>query len=120
VSSQARALAPVVLIATAIAATSVAAADLAAAKKNFSLFCASCHGETGHTDGFAAARLPDKQRDFSNCAAMKKFSDQTLFKVIKEGGAAAGMSSAMPPGEDLFKDNEVKDLVSYLRSFCKQ
>ena len=119
---QARPLALMVLIATAIAtaAAPVAAADLAAAQKNFSQFCASCHGENGHTEAFAASRLPSKQRDFSNCAAMKGFSDETLFKAIKEGGAAVGMSSAMPPGKDLFQDNEVKDLVSYVRSFCKR
>lgn len=110
------------LFATAIAivAGPVVAADLAAAKKNFSLFCASCHGETGHADGFAAARLPGKQRDFSNCTAMKRFSDETLFTAIKEGGAAAGMSTAMPPGKDVFRDDEIKDLVSYVRSFCKR
>jgi len=108
----------VATIAIVAAPARVAAVDLAAAKKNYSRFCASCHGESGHADGFAASRIPDKRRDFSNCAAMKKFSDRTLFTAIKEGGAAVGMSNAMPPGKDLFEDQEIEGLVAYVRSFC--
>ena len=46
-------------------------------------------------------------------------SDEELFKVIKEGGLAISKSVIMPPWGDTFTDEEIHDLVRYLRHLCK-
>ena len=94
------------------------AADLAAAKDNYEAFCVLCHGDTGKGDGPRGAAV--KARDFTDCAAMSKISDDTMFNVIKNGGPAAGLSKAMQPWGSGFEDSDIRDLVAYVRTFCKK
>jgi mono/diheme cytochrome c family protein len=96
------------------------AADMAAAKQNYDTFCVKCHGPGGKGDGTAAATLSTNPRNFTDCAAMGKISDDTLFNVIKNGGASAGLSSDMQAWSSGFEDGEIHDLVAYVRTFCKK
>jgi cytochrome c oxidase cbb3-type subunit III len=98
----------------------VAAADLAAAKSNFDMFCTKCHGPDGKGNGPAAATLSTKPRDFTDCARLKSISDETLFTAIKEGGQAVDLSKDMPAWKDGMEDDEIHDLVAFVRSLCKQ
>jgi len=95
-------------------------ADEAAAKASYTTFCVKCHGESGKGDGPAAATLKTKPRDFTNCAQMTAIKDDTLFNVIKNGGGAANLSAEMPAWKDGFEDPEIKDLVAFVRTFCKK
>ena len=106
---------PTVLILAAAVAAPARAADLAAAKKDFVRFCAKCHGAGGKGDGPQADALDPKPRDLTNCAQMKD-SDETLFTVIKEGGPAAKLSKDMPAWKDGMDDDDIHDLVAYVRS----
>ena len=101
-------------------ASSSAAADLADAKTNFQTFCVKCHGAGGKGDGPSGATLKTKPRDFTDCARMAKLSDDTLFNVIKNGGAANGLSPDMAAWSLGFEDSEIHDLVAYVRTFCKK
>jgi mono/diheme cytochrome c family protein len=96
------------------------AADLAAAKDNFKSYCSKCHGPLGHGDGPNASTLNTKPRDFTDCDRMAKLSDDLLFKVIKEGGESAGLSKDMASFQEGFDDPEIRDLVAYVRTFCKK
>jgi mono/diheme cytochrome c family protein len=114
-------LAPTILaLAGAIAAALPVWADTAAAQKNYQTFCAKCHGDGGNGNGSAAATLSTKPRDFADCAAMQKISDDTMFNVIKNGGKANGLSADMQAWSDGFEDSEIHELVAYVRSFCKK
>ena len=104
----------------AASASSSAAADLAAAKGDYQTFCVKCHGAEGKGDGPSGATLKTKPRDFTNCAQMAKLSDDTLFNVIKNGGAANGLSADMAAWNLGFEDSEIHDLVAYVRTFCKK
>jgi mono/diheme cytochrome c family protein len=98
--------------------TRVLAADTSAVKGDYMNFCARCHGPTGQGDGPAAASLSPRPRNFTDCATMKKISDDTLFKAIKNGGASVGLSASMPGWSTAFDDSEIKDLVTFIRGFC--
>jgi cytochrome c553 len=110
----------ILALAVAIASATPVRADTAAAQKNYQTFCAKCHGDGGKGNGSAAATLSTKPRDFTDCAAMQKISDDTLFNVIKNGGKANGLSADMQGWSDGFEDSEMHELVAYVRSFCKK
>ncbi len=78
--------------------------------------CAACHGSSGHGDGLAASALKPPPRDFTNRAWSDSAADERLTTVIRNGGAAVGLSPAMPPHTDLSRD-EVSGLVRCIRSF---
>ena len=96
------------------------AADMAAARQNYNTFCASCHGSGGKGDGSAGAALATHPANFSDCAMMSKMSDDTMFNVIKNGGAAMGRSKDMPAWSSGFEDGEIHDLAAFLMTFCKK
>jgi mono/diheme cytochrome c family protein len=96
------------------------AADMAAAEQNYDRFCVTCHGPGGKGDGPAAGTLATHPADFSDCAMMGEMSDDTMFNVIKNGGAAAGRSKDMPAWSSGFEDGEIHDLVAFLMTFCKK
>ena len=108
-------------LALTVGLTAIAsAADMAGAKTNYDTFCVKCHGPGGKGDGPAAATLSTSPRNFTDCAAMAKISDDTMFNVIKNGGASVGLSKDMQAWSSGFEDGEIHDLVAYVRTFCKK
>jgi cytochrome c oxidase cbb3-type subunit 3 len=97
-----------------------AAGDDESPNDQYMVYCAKCHGLSGHGDGANASTLKTRPRDFSDCATMSKISDDTMFKAIKEGGAAVNLPGDMPPWGQAFDDSEIKGLVVYVRKFCKK
>lgn len=90
------------------------------ARDNYQSYCTKCHGDSGKGDGPGAAMLKPKPRDYTDCKTMKGKTDEQLFKVIKEGGDSAGLSADMQPFGGNLSDEEIHELVQYVRSFCKQ
>ena len=78
--------------------------------------CSACHGDSGKGDGPAAIALNPKPRNYTDCAVMSIKSDAELFKVIKEGGPAVGLSPLMAPFGGQLNDKEVWDVVAFIRS----
>ncbi len=97
-----------------------AATDMGATRKEFVRFCSKCHGTEGKGDGPQADALTTKPRDFTDCARMKTLSDDTLFTAIKEGGEAVHLSKDMPAWKDGMDDDEIHDLIAYVRSLCSK
>jgi mono/diheme cytochrome c family protein len=85
------------------------------AASNYSKLCASCHGASGKGNGPAATALNPKPTDFADCKSMTPISDETLFKAIKGGG----QTPMMPSWGGSLTDQQIKDLVTYIRGFCK-
>ncbi len=96
------------------------AEDNAVAKDNFKELCVKCHGENGKGDGPAASTLETKPGDLTDCARMSRLSDEMMFKVIRDGGPAAGLSRAMSRFGDGLEDDEIKQMVLFVRTFCKK
>ena len=95
----------------------LAAVELKAPEK-FTTFCVPCHGPVGKGDGLAAAALNPKPRNFTDGELMNVKTDAQLIKAIKEGGAAVGLSSFMPTWAGQLSDEEIKEIVTYIRSLA--
>jgi mono/diheme cytochrome c family protein len=114
-----------VMLVTLMSRPVPAHADAAA---SYSDTCAKCHGATGKGDGPKATDLKDKDGKkitaadlaLTDCAKMAKISDDDMFKELKEGGESVGKSKLMIAYGDAMEDDEIKALVSYVRTFCKK
>jgi mono/diheme cytochrome c family protein len=93
-------------------------ADIEEGKRIYRENCAPCHGESGKGDGVGARSLPARPADHTNAVGMNSRSDVFLRDVIVKGGKAMGLSSFMPAWQGIFKDKEIEDLVSYIRSLA--
>ncbi|MBI3990077.1 MAG: cytochrome c [candidate division NC10 bacterium] len=89
-------------------------------KAIYAKFCESCHGPTGKGDGPAAATLTPKPANFADAKLMGSVPDDSLFKIIREGGAAVGKSPMMPPWGGGLKDEDIRNVIAYLRTFSKR
>ncbi|MFQ5684810.1 MAG: c-type cytochrome [Candidatus Binatia bacterium] len=90
------------------------------AASTYSKFCASCHGAKGKGDGPAAVALNPKPKDFTDSKVMAHMSDAMLFKTIKKGGQATGHSPLMPAWGGTLTDQQISELVGYIRSLSKK
>ena len=80
-----------------------------------------CHGEQGKGDGPTTKTIKSmKMTDWTDHAAMAKYTDEDLFKIIKEGGAAANKSKIMPAYKGKLSDEEIRGLVGFIRSLAKK
>jgi len=93
-----------------------------AGKGNFEGYCVPCHGPRGKGDGMLAETLGEniRPRDLSNAELLSTRTDEFLFKVIKDGGKPVGFSEAMMPFGASLSDEEIKNIIAYIRSeICK-
>ncbi len=92
----------------------------ASGEGNFQSYCMPCHGVEGKGDGMLADSLGVPPRNLADAAFTGSKSDAHLFKVIKEGGAAVGLTENMTPFSGQLSDEEIRNVVIYLRqSICK-
>ena len=104
----------------ALAALGLAPAQAAdRAADNYRTYCVQCHGIDGNGQGINKRDMSVQPRDHTDAKAMSGRSDETIFKVIKEGGPSIDKSVLMPPWVDTFSDEEIRELVVHLRKLCK-
>lgn len=85
---------------------------LAQGEDLFSLYCASCHGDTGYGDGAAGGALGQKPANFHDTLVTKQ-SDGALFWKLSNG------RGNMPPFQDVFTAEQRWQLVAYVRQLGK-
>jgi mono/diheme cytochrome c family protein len=88
--------------------------SLAKGKKLYGYDCAMCHGKGGDGKGDMASDIKNVT-DFTNPEALKMRSDGELFYITRNG-----KGEDMPPEGDRAKDDDVWNLVNYIRSFVKK
>ncbi len=101
-----------------LAAVSLPALAKETAEDNYRTYCMQCHGMEGNGKGVNIRDMSVQPRDHTDAKAMSARSDDTLFKVIKEGGPSIDKSVLMPPWGDTLNDEEIKDMVQHLRKLC--
>jgi mono/diheme cytochrome c family protein len=87
-------------------------------KKLYLTYCSSCHGDDGKGDGPASRSLPVKPANHTDGAVMNKFTDKFLLEIIAKGGGAVGKSAMMPGWGGQLKENQLQDIVAYVRSIA--
>ena len=76
--------------------------------------CAPCHGANGH-GSWRATIFFIRPGDLTDRRAMAQLSDDYIFSLIKNGGAAIG-KPGMPAFGYHLSDSEVRALVAYVRT----
>ncbi len=76
--------------------------------------CASCHGAGGQGDGLAGSAMLPPPRNLADGAWQASVSDESIARVIREGGLSQNLSASMPPHPDL-SEAQVTELVRYIR-----
>lgn len=89
-----------------------------AGKQIFETNCTSCHGTDAKGDGPAAASLNPKPADLADLQS--NFSDAYIFWRISEGGSVPPFNSQMPTWKSTLSEDQIWQVVTYLRTFSKQ
>lgn len=82
---------------------------------SYQYYCAVCHGKGGGGNGSNAKNLSIPPRRHNDAPYMANLSDVYLSRVIKGGGASQGLSPLMPPWEGAVSDEEISNLIAFLR-----
>ena len=93
-------------------------ADVQQGKRTYLENCTPCHGQSGKGDGEGARSLPVRPADHTDGALIGSRSDAFLHDVIAKGGSAMGLSSFMPAWQGIFTEQEIEDLVAYIRTLA--
>ena len=83
--------------------------------------CIACHGADGKGAPKASIVFarPDTFPDFTDCSGTTPEPNGNWKAVIVHGGPSRGLSQIMPAFGDLLTDDQINDVIAYMRGFCK-
>ena len=87
-------------------------ASLGRGAESYTLYCATCHGESGMGDGPAGAALDPAPAPIAHTSQM--LSDGYLFWRITEGGSH--FETAMPVWQEVLDEDARWDVINYMRA----
>lgn len=105
-----------------VASQAVAEGDAGAGAKVYNdQNCRECHGERGQGDGYVLSMLKVevKMHDWTDKAVMAEMTDEYLADITVKGGEALGKSDIMLSYADKLSDEQVTDLVAFVRSLAR-
>jgi mono/diheme cytochrome c family protein len=85
----------------------------------YGVYCVQCHGLKRTGTGINLPGLETKPRDHTDRKTMGDSPVDELFKAIKEGGLAVNKSVLMPSWGATLSEQQITELVKYLRKVCK-
>ncbi|MCR9097004.1 MAG: cytochrome c [bacterium] len=92
--------------------------SLASGEEVYTANCSSCHGARGEGDGPLSGGLQPQPAKHADGGYMNALSNDHIYKVIAEGGAAVGKSSMMAPWGTSLSDDEINSLVVFIRTLA--
>jgi mono/diheme cytochrome c family protein len=91
--------------------------DLTRGKELFIRYCSGCHGEDGRGE---AKTFRPSVGNLAVKELMEQVSDEYLFTVIQKGGAAVGKNAAMPAWSAQLGDDDIRDIVAFVRTLARR
>jgi len=87
------------------------------AGENYRLYCVQCHGMQAKGNGInnTAGGLAVSPRNHTK----SKLSNEDLRLAITDGGDAVSKSELMPPWSGVLTNQEIEEMVVFLRALCK-
>lgn len=85
----------------------------------YTTYCATCHGIEGKGDGPAGTALEPHPANLADAGMMNNMSDTYLFWRISEGGMVEPFNSAMPPWKGSLTEEQIWQVIVYLRTLAK-
>src|SRR6266568_5963211 len=104
------------ILALAFVATAALSARADDPKAIYEKDCVKCHGADGKGETKMGKKLGAK--DYTDAKVQAELKDDAAIKAIKEGLKDKEVKVLMKPAESL-SDEEIKDLVAYMRTFKK-
>jgi mono/diheme cytochrome c family protein len=87
--------------------------DAAQGAALYKRYCRGCHGEDGR--GGAHTFMPHIE-NLTKKDYIEYLPDGFLFTVIAEGGVAVGKSGYMPAWQGTLSEQDIKDVIAFVRS----
>lgn len=85
--------------------------NLRAGQRNFTSYCMVCHGLDGQNTGVPFADKMAPPVPLLNSPSVQAYTDGQLHRIIQNGIFPSGM----PASKDVFRDEEIWQLVIYIR-----
>src|SRR5512139_182842 len=85
----------------------------------YDTYCAQCHGVQRNGKGVNTVGLSVQPRDHSDHEGMKSLPIEEMTKAIREGGGSVNKSALMPAWSSVLTDDQITDMVAYLRKVCR-
>lgn len=94
--------------------------NLEEGKRVWNSGCIACHGANGKgaPETSTVFTRPYTWPDFTQCNQTTPEPDSAYKAVILHGGRGLGFSQIMPAFGDLLSDEQIDDVIAYLRTFC--
>jgi mono/diheme cytochrome c family protein len=96
-----------------VAAEVKANGDHQRGEKLYNRYCRGCHGEEGKGDGLTFQPHID---NLTKKGYIEKLPDSYLLLAITKGGEGIGKSNAMPSWEGTLSQQQMFDIIAYIRS----
>ncbi len=97
-------------------------ARLETGKQIYESGCLACHGPEGKGQprSLMGFQRPSTFPDFSDCATSTAEADSQWRSVITNGGPARAFSEIMPSFKDRLTQDQIGQVIDYLRSLCPE
>jgi len=84
--------------------------------------CIACHGADGKGTPMSSTVFlrPDTFPDFTDCAGTTPEPDGNWKAAIVHGGPSRGLSQIMPAFGDLLTDDQINDVIAYMRGVLQE
>ncbi len=105
-----------IVLSLALLVAGAVSARAADAKATWEKDCAKCHGPDGKGKTFMGKRFGIK--DYTDPKVQDAMKDAEMVKAIKEGVKEGGKTKMKAFGDEL-SDDQIKELVKYIRSLKK-
>ncbi len=92
--------------------------DLSTPKGLYDAGCQYCHGTDGRGVDLSTVGFDVPLPDFADCSFATREPDADWFIVTHEGGPIRGFANNMPAYGEAFTDEQIEQVVGYLRVFC--